>query len=413
MALVKVLALDATGVIETEIDTGSGGGGSGGSIIKHTIDLTNGQTAVTVPGGYTSAGIAVYLNGAYLSPAEYTATTSPDITLAVGAPSDDSVLDVVVFEASGGSGGASALDDLTDVVITSVAINEVLKWDGTNWVNGTASGGGDDGVTLANICDLAMDGRTLISDIKPYYSKMDVGIAQLLTGGTVNVYGAPLYGNDIYTSSVAGTGAQVSVGAGNIQCISGTTATGYSTYRHGVGFSFSSPAYSPYATPGATLAVDQKMAASAVVYVSAVSDATDNYTASVTLMGQGPNTNAAPGINDKGFTLTYNHAVNSGNWVITYRGDDNLLKTVNTSVPPATSLATAMRMVAKAHRTTVTAADVTIDLGGTVYTITDSRFNTTTVYAEAVVAARIIKSAGTASRTLFVRHASVARNLAV
>ena len=71
MALVKVLALDATGVIETEIDTGSGG-----------------------------------------------------------------------------SGGAAALDDLTDVIITSAVTDDVLKWNGTNWVNGTAAGGG--GAPLTN-----------------------------------------------------------------------------------------------------------------------------------------------------------------------------------------------------------------------------------------------------------------------
>jgi hypothetical protein len=35
-----------------------------------------------------------------------------------------------------------ALNDLTDVVITSPATDQVLKYDGTNWVNGTGGGGG-------------------------------------------------------------------------------------------------------------------------------------------------------------------------------------------------------------------------------------------------------------------------------
>jgi hypothetical protein len=35
-----------------------------------------------------------------------------------------------------------ALHDLTDVVITSPATDQVLKYDGTNWVNGTGGGGG-------------------------------------------------------------------------------------------------------------------------------------------------------------------------------------------------------------------------------------------------------------------------------
>jgi hypothetical protein len=34
------------------------------------------------------------------------------------------------------------LDKLTDVVITSPATDQVLKYNGTNWVNGTDGGGG-------------------------------------------------------------------------------------------------------------------------------------------------------------------------------------------------------------------------------------------------------------------------------
>jgi hypothetical protein len=37
--------------------------------------------------------------------------------------------------------GASTLDDLTDVVITSATAGQVLKFDGANWVNGTDDGG--------------------------------------------------------------------------------------------------------------------------------------------------------------------------------------------------------------------------------------------------------------------------------
>ena len=44
---------------------------------------------------------------------------------------------------STGGGGAGALDDLTDVVITGTPTNgQVLKFNGTNWVNGTDAGGG-------------------------------------------------------------------------------------------------------------------------------------------------------------------------------------------------------------------------------------------------------------------------------
>lgn len=43
--------------------------------------------------------------------------------------------------ALGGGAGADALDDLTDVEITSPTAGQVLKFDGSKWVNGTGGGG--------------------------------------------------------------------------------------------------------------------------------------------------------------------------------------------------------------------------------------------------------------------------------
>ena len=48
--------------------------------------------------------------------------------------------DAITINAAGG--GASILDDLSDVVISAPTTNQVLKYDGTNWVNGTDSTGG-------------------------------------------------------------------------------------------------------------------------------------------------------------------------------------------------------------------------------------------------------------------------------
>lgn len=44
---------------------------------------------------------------------------------------------------NGGSGGASALSDLTDVDLTDIADGQILKWDATNskWINANESGG--------------------------------------------------------------------------------------------------------------------------------------------------------------------------------------------------------------------------------------------------------------------------------
>ena len=47
----------------------------------------------------------------------------------------------ITVASNGTGGGASALDDLTDVVITSAAAGQVLKYNGTNWINDTDSTG--------------------------------------------------------------------------------------------------------------------------------------------------------------------------------------------------------------------------------------------------------------------------------
>lgn len=64
-------------------------------------------------------------------------------------------------------GGAAALDDLTDVVITTPSTDQVLRYDGTNWVNGATAGGGDalTSGTLAQFASTTSDQlRGVISD---------------------------------------------------------------------------------------------------------------------------------------------------------------------------------------------------------------------------------------------------------
>ena len=47
-----------------------------------------------------------------------------------------------VVSGDGGGGGATALSELTDVIIDQAAVGEVLTWDGTTWVNAAPDGGG-------------------------------------------------------------------------------------------------------------------------------------------------------------------------------------------------------------------------------------------------------------------------------
>ena len=66
---------------------------------------------------------------------------------------------------NGGSGGASALSDLTDVDLTNVADGQILKWDATNskWVNANESGGGSGHTysTTEQVIGTWIDGKPL------------------------------------------------------------------------------------------------------------------------------------------------------------------------------------------------------------------------------------------------------------
>jgi hypothetical protein len=53
------------------------------------------------------------------------------------------------------------LDKLTDVVITAPATDEVLKYDGTNWVNGTGGGGGGQFFGTAAVKAIAYNANTI------------------------------------------------------------------------------------------------------------------------------------------------------------------------------------------------------------------------------------------------------------
>lgn len=96
MATEKVLTLGASGIVEKVITVAADD-----VAIKQSISLTAGQTAVVIPGGYEVSGLFLFLNGVYLSPAEYTATNGTSVVLAVGAPSTGSILDVINFLSSG------------------------------------------------------------------------------------------------------------------------------------------------------------------------------------------------------------------------------------------------------------------------------------------------------------------------
>lgn len=64
-------------------------------------------------------------------------------------------------------GGATTLDSLTDVVIAGTpTTGQVLKYDGTNWVNGTDSGGGAS--VLDDLTDVVISGTPTVGQVLKY-----------------------------------------------------------------------------------------------------------------------------------------------------------------------------------------------------------------------------------------------------
>jgi hypothetical protein len=126
------------------------------------------------------------------------------------------------WSGNGVSINVSALDDLSDVVITGPSSNQVLKYDGTKWVNGSApgGGGGGSGITYtaatappvsANVADQWYD---TVNDV--LYEYLDDGTtdywvdiqSQGQVGNIISVSDATLSGN-----IVVGVNNRYSIGA--------------------------------------------------------------------------------------------------------------------------------------------------------------------------------------------------------
>jgi plastocyanin len=114
---------------------------------------------------------------------------------------------------SGGSsgGGATSLTGLTDVSISSLASGQVLKYNGTAWVNGTDNTGGGGG-----------GGATTLDELT------DVVISTPSSGQYITFNGTTWVNSSlsVVTSLTAGTGISLTGSTGNIS-ISSTSTTTY------------------------------------------------------------------------------------------------------------------------------------------------------------------------------------------
>ena len=138
------ITVDAQGRITSASNGNSGGGGSAGTagVTRNvsTFVATASQTTFNV--SYTVGTVDVFLNGARLSDAEFTATNGTSVVLTTGASVDD-IIDVVSYS----SGTGVIIQNNGSTVGTATTIN--FNTDLTATVNGgvativsTASGGG-------------------------------------------------------------------------------------------------------------------------------------------------------------------------------------------------------------------------------------------------------------------------------
>lgn len=124
----QFLSTDGSGALSWA--TASGGGGGGGTSTTTTqFTATSGQTSFTV--SYTVNQISVYLNGALLAAADYTATNGTSVVLASGAASGD-ILTVVAYSTvttiSQGNSNVTVTDSGTGKIEFNVDAVEVADF---------------------------------------------------------------------------------------------------------------------------------------------------------------------------------------------------------------------------------------------------------------------------------------------
>lgn len=271
-----------------------------------------------------------------------------------------------------------------------------------------STGGGDDGVTKANFISTLLDGRTLVDSFSPIYYKKDIAF------GMLPHYGLPFNSTPIqlggrsssgYSPDTLGSGSSATNILGSCSLNTGTTATGRAGFRYiadTASVAFSTTIYE-YVSAHTDFPTD--FCAAANLLFSALSDATNAYTARISFLGSPASISSiVPAVVDSGVALTYTHSVNSGNFVIRYRNASGGLSVLNTTNAPSTAAATPNRIVAVGKRLTATTATLTITIDGTEYVLATPALDVTKQYTKAGIGATLNKSAGTTARTLTISN---------
>lgn len=130
-------------------------GGTGSFAVTLIPTALTASRTITLPDG---SGVLVHDGGSYSNPGWITSLSETKVLPSqTGQNGKYLTTDGTSTSWTTITSGATNLDALTDVVITTPSTGQVLKFDGTNWVNGTdATGAGGGGITTGKAIAMAI-----------------------------------------------------------------------------------------------------------------------------------------------------------------------------------------------------------------------------------------------------------------
>jgi hypothetical protein len=140
---------DALNAKQDELVSGTNIKTVDGNSILGSGNITINNKTITLSGDVSGSGttsISVQLGANVVSANELNVTGDGTAGQVLSSDADGSF----TWVDAGSGGGASAINDLADVTITSPTSGQVLKYNGTIWVNDTDDGGTGSGVTLTD-----------------------------------------------------------------------------------------------------------------------------------------------------------------------------------------------------------------------------------------------------------------------
>jgi hypothetical protein len=200
-----------------------------------SFTATSGQTTFTITGGYTVGLVDVYVNGARLSPSDYTASNGTTVVLGIGVVTND-IVDFVSYTASLSSGinGSGTTNYIPKFTASNVLGDSLIYSNSTNVGIGTAS---PSAVLHVIGTILSSSSVTATSFVKSGGTSAQILAADgsVITAGTnITISGGVISSSGGGSGTVTGTGT-----SGYIAKWNGTSSiNGSLIYSNGTGISF-------------------------------------------------------------------------------------------------------------------------------------------------------------------------------